>query len=558
MAKSPTRYIFVMGGVLSGLGKGIAVSSIGRLLHDRGYRVSAMKIDPYINVDAGTMNPTEHGEVFVTADGLETDQDIGNYERFLDLSLSRDSYMTTGQVYLSVIDRERSLGYGGKCVEVVPHVPEEVIHRIERAARVNRADIQLIEIGGTVGEYQNMLFLEAARMMHLRRPGRVQFILVSYLPVPSQLGEMKTKPTQYAVRTLNSAGIQPDFILGRGPVPLDRPRKERLSINCNMHPDDIISAPDVSNIYTIPKNFDREHLAEKILKKFDLRPRGRNGRAWATMVRRAQRAWPTVRIGIVGKYFTTGSFTLADSYVSVIEAIRHAAWAIGRQPDIEWIDAEAFERSPRLVRSLRKYDGIIVPGGFGSRGIEGKILAIRELRQQNIPFFGLCYGMQLAAVEFARHVLHWRKANTTEVDPDTSHPIITLMPEQQRLLHERRLGGSMRLGQYTCRLDRHSRVGQAYGRSQIAERHRHRYEFNNRYRSAFSRAGLTVVGREPKRDLVEILELRHHPWFVDTQFHPELTSRPLNPHPLFVSFLKAAVAQHKKVSGGPETTRRRR
>jgi CTP synthase len=348
MPRKPS-YIFVVGGVLSGLGKGIAVSSIGLLLKSRRYRVTAMKIDPYINVDAGTMNPTEHGEVFVTADGLETDQDIGNYERFLNVDLARQDYMTTGQVYLSVIERERSLGYDGKCVEVVPHVPEEVIHRITTAARIHRSDIQLIEIGGTVGEYQNMLFLEAARMMHLRYPGRVQFVLLSYLPIPGQLGEMKTKPTQYAVRTLNAAGIQPDFILGRSSVPMDEPRKAKLSINCNMRPTDIISAPDVKNIYDIPLNFEREHLAEKILTKFKLPTKQRDLRAWKTFLRASKSTKQPIRVGIVGKYFTTGAFTLSDSYVSVIEAIKHAAWSLKRPVEITWLNAERYEENKQYL-----------------------------------------------------------------------------------------------------------------------------------------------------------------------------------------------------------------
>lgn len=548
MAKAKTKttkYIFVMGGVLSGLGKGIAVSSIGLLLKSRGYNVAAMKIDPYINVDAGTMNPTEHGEVFVTADGLETDQDIGNYERYLDTTLSRHHYMTTGQVYLSVIQRERALEYRGKCVEVVPHVPEEVIQRILTAARVSHADVQLIEIGGTVGEYQNMLFLEAARMMHLRMPGQVQFVLVSYLPIPSQLGEMKTKPTQYAVRTLNSAGIQPDFILGRAPQPLDEPRKERLSINCNMHPADIISAPDVKNIYEVPLNFEKEKLAEKILEKFGLRQRKADLSAWRKFVRvAANDQRPVVKIGLVGKYFSTGKFTLADSYISVIEALRHAAWTAGRRVELTWLNAEAYERSEAALRELEAYDGIVVPGGFGSRGVEGKIKAIEYVRTHNIPFFGLCYGMQLAAVEFARHVLKWSDANTTEVNPRTSKPVIDLLPEQESLLREHRLGGSMRLGNYRCRVTPGTKTAAAYGEKVVTERHRHRYEFQSQYLEKFTKAGLVVAGREVGRGLVEILELTNHPWFIGTQFHPELLSHPLRPHPLFVGFLSAA--EHRR------------
>lgn len=544
--KSNTRYIFVVGGVLSGLGKGIAVSSIGLLLKSRGYRVAAMKIDPYINVDAGTMNPTEHGEVFVTADGLETDQDIGNYERFLNRDLTRHDYMTTGQVYLSVIERERALGYGGKCVEVVPHVPEEVIHRITTAARVNKSDIQLIEIGGTVGEYQNMLFLEAARMMHLRMPGRVQYILLSYLPIPGQLGEMKTKPTQYAVRTLNAAGIQPDFILGRSASPLDAPRKEKLSINCNMRPADIISAPDVKNIYDIPLNFEKEKLAEKILSKFSMSVRHRDLKDWKQFLRGASSRAEPLRIGIVGKYFSSGAFTLSDSYLSVIEAIKHAGWSLRRPVSITWLNAESYERDSSALSELQQYHALIVPGGFGSRGVEGKIAVIQYARTHHIPFLGLCYGMQLMAVEFARHVLKLKNANTTEVNPKTPAAIIDILPEQERLLKEHHLGGSMRLGAYQCRLTANTKTAQAYGRRTISERHRHRYEFQNRYRAAFEKKGMMVAGIEPGRGLVEILELKDHSWFIGTQFHPELLSRPLRPHPLFVGLLKAGLAHMRR------------
>ncbi len=545
MAKRTTWYIFVVGGVLSGLGKGIAVSSIGLLLKSRGYRVSAMKIDPYLNVDAGTMNPTEHGEVFVTADGLETDQDIGNYERFLDVELTKHSYMTSGQVYSSVIERERSLLYHGKCVEVVPHIPEEVIRRIVTAARVDRAQIQLVEIGGTVGEYQNLIYLEAARMMHLRHPGLVQFILLSYLPIPGQLGEMKTKPTQYAVRTLNAAGIQPDFILGRSALPLDGRRKEKLSINCNMHPADVISAPDVKNIYSVPLNFEAEGLTDKILTKFRQSRRGRDLHAWRTMVGRSSSVASPLRIGIVGKYFTTGSFTLADSYISVIEAVKHAVWGAARPVQIDWLEAERYERQPAALKELEQYDGVIVPGGFGRRGVEGKIAVIRCLRTRGIPFLGLCYGMQLAAVEFARHVLKWPDAQTTEVRPKTSKPVIDVLPEQKHLIRERHLGGSMRLGEYRCQLTPGTKTAAYYGRRIVNERHRHRYEFQNRYRSAFEKAGLVVAGLEPKRQLVEILELRDHPWFIGTQFHPEFLSRPLRPHPLFAGFIAAALKRQK-------------
>lgn len=544
MAKS-TRYIFVMGGVLSGLGKGIAVSSIARLLQGMGYRVSAVKIDPYVNVDAGTMNPTEHGEVFVTKDGLETDQDIGNYERFLQVELNRDSYMTTGQVYLSVIRRERNLEYHGKTVRPVPDIPDEVIRRIKRAAQVTKAELMIIEIGGTVGEYENLLFLEAARMMHLQDPAAVQFILVSYLPIPSKLGEMKTKPTQHAVRALNSAGIHPDFVLCRAERPIDQPRRERISVFCNVHPEDVISAPDVTSVYQVPLNFEQEGLGKKILKKLSLVPRRRDLRSWRTLLQRVGRLRRTVRIGLVGKYFTTGAFTLGDSYLSVIESIKHAAWQAGVRPEISWLDAESFERDRRNLKTLERYDGIIVPGGFGARGVEGKISAIEYVRRHRVPYFGLCYGLQLAVVEFARHVLKLKRAHTTEIDPRTPHPIIDMLPEQRAKLKARDFGGTMRLGEYRCRLQAGSLAHQSYGQRQVYERHRHRYEVTNRYRTALERAGLRATGVHPDRNLVEIMELNDHPFFLGVQFHPEFKSYPLAPHPLFRRFIEAAVDRRR-------------
>ncbi|MBI4426482.1 MAG: CTP synthase [Candidatus Kerfeldbacteria bacterium] len=542
----PTRYIFVMGGVLSGLGKGIAVSSIARELQGLGYRVSAMKIDPYVNVDAGTMNPTEHGEVFVTKDGLETDQDIGNYERFLQVELTRDSYMTTGQVYLSVIRRERNLEYHGKTVRPVPDIPAEVIRRIKRAAQVTKAELMIIEIGGTVGEYENLLFLEAARMMHLQDSTAVQFILVSYLPIPSKLGEMKTKPTQHAVRALNAAGIHPDFVLCRGERSIDQPRRERISVFCNVHPDDVISAPDVDSVYQVPINFEREQLGQKILGKFFLKPRRRDLRDWRRLLQRVQRLRRSVRIGMVGKYFTTGEFTLSDSYLSVIESIKHASWQAGCTPNISWIDAESFERDRRLLRTLERFDGIIVPGGFGVRGVNGKIAAIEYVRRQRIPYFGLCYGLQLAVVEFARHVLKLSRAHTTEIDAKTPYPVIDMLPEQRAKLVARDFGGTMRLGEFRCRLRAGTRALDAYGRRDIRERHRHRYEVNNRYRTALERKGLRVAGFNPERDLVEIMELQNHPFFLGVQFHPEFKSYPLAPHPLFASFITAALHRQRR------------
>ena len=538
-----SRYIFVAGGVMSGIGKGVATASIGRILKSKGFKVTAIKIDPYINVDAGTMNPVEHGEVFVTDDGVECDQDVGNYERFLDENLYTENYITTGRVYQAVINRERNLEYGGRCVEVVPDIPNEAISRINKAARKAKADFVLIEIGGTVGEYQNLLFLEAARMLKLNHPKDVVFILVSYLPVPKMIGEMKTKPTQYAVRTLNGAGIQPDIILARSVVPLDERRKKKISIFCNVKPEDVISAPDVNSIYEIPINFEKENLGNRILKKFGLRPRRKHDLAeWGKLVKIIQKTKESVKIGIVGKYFESGSFTLMDSYISVIEAIKHACWFNKRKPEIIWLSAEKYERRPRSVSELKKYDGIIVPGGFGIRGIEGKIKAIEFCRKRKIPYLGLCLGLHLAVVEFARSVCHMAAANSTEFTQNTKFPVIDVMPDQKVLLKEKKYGGTMRLGAYSCQLKKGTKSFESYGRQNyISERHRHRYELNNAFREDLERKGMVMAGINPERDLVEIIELKNHPFFVGTQFHPEFKSRPLKPSPLFREFIKACI-----------------
>ena len=537
-----SKFIFIVGGVMSGVGKGTATASIGRILQSKGFRVTAVKIDPYINVDAGTMNPVEHGEVFVTEDGDETDQDIGNYERFLDTDITSVNYMTTGRIYREVIDRERNLEYGGRTVEVVPHVPEEIIRRVRRAAKEAHADICLIEIGGTVGEYQNVLFLEAARMMHLKNPKDVLFVLVSYLPIPYNIGEMKTKPTQYAVRTLNSAGIQPDFIIARAARPLDDPRKRKLSQFCNIDERDVISAPDAPSIYDVPLNFERDQVGKRILSKFGLRARQRNDlKDWARMVKTIHSEKKPVKIGVVGKYFSSGDFNLTDAYISVIEAVKAAAWHNGVDPQLDWLDAAEFEEHPEKLKELSKYDGILVPGGFGSRGVEGKIAVIKYAREKKIPYFGLCYGMQLATIEFARHVAGMQGAHTTEVDPASPDPVIHIMPEQEAIVRKKSYGGTMRLGAYPCLLapKTHSRL--AYGKREVSERHRHRYEFNNAYRESLERAGLTIAGTSPDGLLVEIVEIKNHPFFVGVQFHPEFKSRPLHPHPLFNAFIKAAI-----------------
>ncbi|PIR69839.1 MAG: CTP synthase [Candidatus Niyogibacteria bacterium CG10_big_fil_rev_8_21_14_0_10_46_36] len=539
------RYIFVLGGVMSGIGKGVATASIGNILKSYGFSVTAIKIDPYLNVDAGTMNPVEHGEVFVTDDGLECDQDIGNYERFLGAPMFRYNYMTTGQVYQSVIAKERAMYYGGKCVEVVPHITGEITERIELAARKTKADFVLIEVGGTVGEYQNNIFLEAGRMMKLKAPDKVMFIMVSYLPVPKMIGEMKTKPTQHAVRILNSIGIQPDMILARSAHPIDAPRKQKIAIFCNINEEDVVSAPDIESIYEIPINFEKDNLGKRVLAKFGLKRRQSNMREWRALVRRIKNIKKTVRIAVAGKYFATGNFMLSDSYISVLEAIKHAAWRSGFKPEIHWIDTEEYEKKPARVRELEKFDGIVVPGGFGKRGIEGKIKAIRYARTHNIPYLGLCYGMQLAVIEFSRNVGGMRKAHTTEIQSQTPHPVIATMPEQEVNLKNKDYGGSMRLGMYPCALKEGTTSFRAYKEKNIFERHRHRYEMNNDFRERLEEAGLVVAGTNPQRNLVEIIEIKNHPFFVGTQFHPELKSSPLKPHPLFREFLRVAVKKKK-------------
>jgi CTP synthase len=530
------KFIFVIGGVMSGVGKGVTSASIGKILQGKGFNVTAIKIDPYINVDAGTMNPIEHGEVFVTEDGDETDQDLGNYERFLNKNIPTDNYMTTGRVYQTVIQRERNLEYKGKCVEVVPHIPQEVIDRIKKAADKDDADITIIEIGGTVGEYQNLLFLEAARMMKLNNPDDVVSIMVSYLPIPSKVGEMKTKPTQYAVRTLNGAGIQPDFIVARSEKPLDEPRKQKLSIFCNIKKEDVISAPDVSSIYDVPINFEKDNFGDLILNKFGLESRQKDLKDWRAMVQEIKDAKDEVKIGMVGKYFETGDFTLSDSYISVIEAVKHGARVNKVKPKLVWISTDKIERDG--IDSLRELDGIIIPQGWGARGSEGKIEAIKYCRENKVPYFGLCYGMQMAAIEFARNVCGLEGASSEEVDPKTSYPIIHVMPDQKKYLKEKQYGGTIRLGGWPCKLKDNTKIKDAYKKDEVIERHRHRYEFNNEYRVQLEEKGLTVCGTSPDDKLVEAIEITDHPFFIGTQFHPEYISRPLDPHPLFIEFVK--------------------
>jgi len=533
-----TKYIFVSGGVISGLGKGITAASVGLLLKSRGLRVTNVKIDMYLNVDAGTIRPQEHGEVFVTDDGIETDQDIGHYERFLDESLKRENYMTTGQVYKTVIDRERAFGYNGEDVEAIPHVTDEIIGRIVRAGEVNGAQIVVVELGGTAGEYQNGLFFEANRIMKLREPENVLHVHVSYLPVIRSVGELKSKPTQQSVHVLNSMGIQPDFLVARSEQEIDARRRERLALFCNMHDGDIIANPDLTNIYQVPLFLEEQGLTDKVLRKLALKPIKRDLKDWGAFVKKLETGKKRIKIAMVGKYFATGSYVLKDSYICVIEALNHAAAKCWVKLTMDWFNSDEVGD---MGRALAGFGGIIVPQGWGSRGVEGKIAAVKFAREKKIPYLGLCFGMQMAVIEFARNVCGLRGANSTEVDANTKHPVIHVMPEQEKYLAAYQYGGTIRLGAWPCRVKRGSILGKLYGQDVVSERHRHRYEVNNKYREVLEKRGLVISGVSPDEELVEAVELpkKMHPFFVGTQFHPEYKSRPLSPHPIFVAFIEA-------------------
>ncbi len=546
-AKQPaTKYIFVVGGVMSGVGKGIASSSIATLLQARGHKVTAMKIDPYINVDAGTMNPTEHGEVFVLKDGLETDQDMGNYERFLNADLPGINYMTTGSVYQSVIQKERNLEYKGKNVEVVPDIPLEVIRRIKAAGKEAKADVVQVEVGGTVGEYQNVLFLEAIRMMKTEEPENVAVVMVSYLPVPGSIGEMKTKPTQTAVRMLNSVGVFADMIVCRSPQGVDEKRKEKIAKFCNVKVENVISSPDVDSIYDIPLNYEEDKLSLRLCNLLGLSSRKpADLKAWKQFTRRSKNGADTVKIAVVGKYFNSGEFVLSDVYLSVLEAIKFSAYKLNLKPEISYLSTQDFADKKRL-KELKKYDGILVPGGFGTTGIDGKINVIEYARKQRIPYFGICYGMQLLVVEYARNVAKLKNASTEEINSKAEHLVVGVMSEQREKIAQKQMGGTMRLGQYPAVLKSGSVAAKAYRTKEVTERHRHRYEVNPEYIEKLEAAGLNFSGTSPDGRLMEIAELpaEQHPFFVGVQFHPELQARPLDPHPLFTAFVKASYESH--------------
>jgi CTP synthase len=549
--KQTPKFIFVVGGVMSGIGKGIAASSVARIMKAKGFRTTAIKIDPYINVDAGTMNPTEHGEVFVLDDGYETDQDMGNYERFLGETLPSVNYMTTGRVYLEVIRKERNLDYKGKNVQVVPDVPAEVIRRIREAQKKAKADVTLVEVGGTIGEYENILFLEAARMLKHEEPGNVAVVMLSYVPIPSNIGEMKTKPTQHASRELNSAGLQADVILARAAVPLDHKRKEKIAVFCNVSPERVISAPDVESIYDVPLNYEKDGLGDVLCEVLGLPPRTTNLTDWKEFVRRSKNGTAAVDIAVVGKYFDSGSFVLSDVYISVLEAVKAAAYALHLKPRITYLNSKDFESGKLPLSELEKYAGVLVPGGFGETGVEGIVSAIRYAREHKIPYFGLCYGMQLMVVEYARNVAKIPDAHTAEIKPNARNPVIHIMDDQKDKLVKNDYGGTMRLGTYPCKLRSGTLARAAYGgKEMIHERHRHRYEVNLNAVIKLTEAGLKFSGVSPDHRLMEIAELpkEAHPFMLGTQFHPEFLSRPLEPHPLFVAFLTAARERSKKSS----------
>jgi len=550
MAEKSHKYIFVIGGVMSGVGKGIATSSIGALLQAKGFSVNLLKVDPYLNTDAGTMNPVEHGEVFVLDSGLETDQDLGNYERFLNKSLTNDDYITSGMVYKHVIEAERALKYGGKCVEAIPHIRDEIIRRFQKSAQVNKSDITVVEIGGTVGDYQNIMFIEAARVMKVKHPNDVVFVMVSFLPVPSKLGEMKSKPTQNALRQLNTYGVNADIIIARSEVPMDHKRREKIAISCSLPVEHVISAPDIDSVFDVPINFEKDNISHILLKLLHLHKKKNEpgiGK-WKAFANNIKNIKSTVDIAIVGKYFNTGDFVLTDAYVSVLEAIKYSAYKLGKKPIIHTVNARDFEGAGvkrSAFKALDKFDGIIVPGGFGESGIEGKLAVIKYAREHKIPYFGLCYGMQLMVIEYARNVLKLTDANTAEINQASSALVIDIMPDQKKKIAEGNYGGSMRLGAYTAYLEKGTIAREAYGKDAIQERHRHRYEVNPQFIKKISDAGMIFSGKSKDGVLMEIAELprKVHPFFLGTQFHPEFLARPLAPHPLFTEFMKASISK---------------
>ena len=529
-----TKYIFVTGGVVSSLGKGITAASLGRLLKNRGLKVTIQKFDPYINVDPGTMSPYQHGEVFVTEDGAETDLDLGHYERFIDINLNKYSNITTGKVYSSVIKKERRGDYLGGTVQVIPHITNEIKDQVFRAGEATKADVVITEIGGTVGDIESLPFLEAIRQIK-SDIGRdhVMYIHCTLVPFIKAAGEIKTKPTQHSVKELRSLGIQPDAIVLRTEMTISKEMKEKISLFCDINEKAVIEMRDADTLYHVPIALQAQHLDQLACDHFGLDCPPANMDEWKELVDKVRSLSKKIDIGIVGKYVE-----LPDAYLSVVESLKHAGYPYDTDIRVHWIDSERLEKET-IQKELSHVDGIVVPGGFGDRGIEGKIEAIRYARENKIPFFGICLGMQLAAVEFARNVLGLEGAHSTEINPDTAHPIIALLPEQE---HVADLGGTLRLGVYPCQLTDGTKTKAAYGDADvIEERHRHRYEFNNAYREQLHDNGMIISGTSPDGKLVEIIELADHPWFVACQFHPEFKSRPTNPQALFEGFIGAVV-----------------
>lgn len=547
--KKRIKYIFVSGGVISGIGKGITTASISLLLKLAGYKVAPIKFENYLNMDAGTINPIEHGDVFLCDDGTEADMDIGSYEKFLDEDMGRDNFVTMGQIYKTVIDRERKFEYQGEDVEAIPHITNEIAHRINNLAKKKNADIVVIELGGTAGEYQNIFYYEASRIMALKNPGDVIHVHVSYVPTPKHLGEPKTKPTQLSVRTLNSMGIQPDFIVARSDKFLDQRRKDRFALFCNVHPENIISNPDLESSYEVPIVFHKQGFEKKILEKLSLPEKSaRIGGIIDLLKKIKAKKKRRIEIAIVGKYFGTGDYQLRDSYAALFDAIDHAAFENNVEVKTCWINAEEVEKTG--VNLIGRPDGIIVPIGWGQRGAEGMIAAASYARKNKIPYLGLCYGMQLAVIAFARDVLGWKDANTTENISEFSYPVIHLMPKQKKFMQRRAYGGTMRLGAWQARIEKGSLAYKIYQKHGlitnqdypiVSERHRHRYEFNNKYEEDFSKAGLILSAKSVVEGLVEMIELPKdiHPFYFGIQGHPEYKSRPNRPHPIFLEFLKA-------------------
>ncbi len=542
------KYVFVSGGVISGVGKGTFTASLACLIESQGYHVEAVKIDPYVNLDAGTMRPTEHGEVYVTADGFETDQDLGNYERFSSMTTSRDQSITTGQIYLQIIQNERAGKYGGKSVEVVYHTASEVMRRLKDVQQKKNADFVLIEVGGSVGEYQTFPFMEAARMMKASGDD-VAHIHVGYVPIPTMVGEPKTKPLQESIQKLREMCGNPDFVVARCSVPLDDVRKQKISLSSGVPSDHIISAFDDRLTYRIPLNLAAQNLHTNLLYLFGVPFDVNDGlKEWRDMIMRIENITREIKIGMVGKYFDIGNFNLKDSYISVFEALRHAGWHNDVRVRIEAINAKNFEDGSQELSMLDEFDGVITPGGFGSSGIQGMVDAIQYCRENKIPHLGLCLGLQLEVIEFSRNVLGLEEANSTEMNPSTPDPVIDVIPEQREIVRAGNIGGTMRLGTYTAQLRNDSIVAECYGELEVRERHRHRWEVNNDYRDRLESEGLVVSGVNAEQDLVEFVELpkRVHPFFVGTQAHPEFQSRFLKPHPLFVGFIKASIDRNNE------------